>query len=291
MNAITQYEVDPIVRKKLDFQIEQMEKYWFEKDPFKTRLFDAVCLTFPTGERYFIESVRKFRDQINNENLKIAVADFIQQEAQHGIAHTKMNDALIAQGLPIEQYADHATRIFVWMTNNLSDRTNLLFTAAFEHMTALMAESFFSEKRTFEYVDPHVRSLLAWHAIEEMEHRDIVFDVMKQVGHVPEWQRKMILPIAIMHMFGFTLYRTNLMLKIDGFSFKERSLIFYKGLNEVFGQQGMFGKMKRPLFSWMKKDFHPNQHPIIAQYDTWIRVMAETNDPIQAGEAFWRDGK
>ncbi len=41
----------------------------------------------------------------------------------------------------------------------------------------------------------------------------------------------------------------------------------------------------------LKKDFHPNQHPVIAQYDVWIDTLAESHDPILAGEAFWQAGK
>ena len=33
-------------------------RYWLGGDPFKTRFFEAMSLTFPDGERYFIDCVR-----------------------------------------------------------------------------------------------------------------------------------------------------------------------------------------------------------------------------------------
>lgn len=290
MNAKIHFNVDPVVRSNLDFHLENMKKDWFDNDPFKSRFFDAVSILFPDGERYFIESVRQYRDQIQDEKLKLHVADFIRQEAQHGIAHTKMNQVLEAKGLPAHQIAKEGKLIFDWMSNNLSSRLNVTFTAAFEHLTALMAESFFGEKRTFAHADPYVRALLAWHSIEEMEHRDVVYDVMMQVGDVPEWMRKMVFPFAIMHMMGFSLVRTEALLRHEGYSVSARIKMFAQGVPWLLSKQGL-GKNKKQLFAWLKKDFHPSQHPIIAQYDVWVNVLAETHDPIQAGQAFWEAGR
>lgn len=49
-------------------------------------MFDALSLTFPVGERYFIESVRALRDKITDPELQQRVTDVIKQEAQHGNA-------------------------------------------------------------------------------------------------------------------------------------------------------------------------------------------------------------
>lgn len=82
MNASVQYsQTSPVVRTKLNFKLDEAPHFWFGGDPYLTRMFDALSLTFPDGERYFIESVRLFRDQIQDPDLKQRVADFIRQEA------------------------------------------------------------------------------------------------------------------------------------------------------------------------------------------------------------------
>ncbi|MFI7930535.1 metal-dependent hydrolase, partial [Acinetobacter baumannii] len=83
MNAHVSYQVEPVVRKDLDFHLNEAPRFWFNNDPFLTRMFDALSLTFPDGERYFIECVRMFRDKIDDPELQKRVADFIKQEAQH----------------------------------------------------------------------------------------------------------------------------------------------------------------------------------------------------------------
>lgn len=291
MNANIHFKVDPVVRKNLDFALDNIGRHWFGNDPFKSRFFDSVSLLFPDGERYFIESVRGFRKRIEDPKLQEDVKHFIQQEAQHSIAHSKMNDVLESHGLPVTQITAEANEIFLWMTRNFSPRFNLALTAAFEHLTALMAESFFGDKKDFAEADPYVRALLAWHAIEEMEHRDVAFDVMKSVGDVPEFMRKLALPAAVLHMFGIGLIRTNELLRYDGYSRRERAQMFMQSLPWFMGAKGLLPKMNHQFMSWFKRDFHPSQHPVIAQYDVWLKVLAETQDPIQAGEAFWQAGR
>ncbi|EMI5620021.1 hypothetical protein I6M69_14885 [Acinetobacter nosocomialis] len=92
-------------------------------------------------------------------------------------------------------------------------------------------------------------------------------------------------------LLGFTLYRTNLMLKADGFSSIKRAQMFKQGMKWLFAKDGIFTAMKKPFMTWYKKDFHPNQHPVIAQYDIWVETLERTGDPLQAGEALWHAGK
>lgn len=291
MNALVQYHAAPIVRSNLDFKLADVPRYWFAGDSFLTRMFDALSLTFPDGERYFIQSVRLFRDQIQDPDLKQRVADFIRQEAQHGIAHDKMNQVMKDQGMPVDQFIQRLNKVFKFELKYRSPQYNIAMTAAAEHLTALMAETFYGEKDTLQDAHPYVRALFAWHAIEEMEHRDVAFDVMQQVGNVPEVTRKMALVLTTGLMFGFTLYRANVMLRCDGFNRTQRLKMNVRGLQWLFGKQGKLRKMQSQYRDWFKPDFHPSQHPIIAQYDVWLETLAQTGDPIQAGEAFWQAGK
>lgn len=102
MTKTTQPEIE--ARKDIDFGLdENIPKYWHSNDPFKTRIHDALQSTFPEGERYFISSVRAFRDKITDPQLIHEVKEFTVQEAQHGIAHTKYNNLLERQGMPMER--------------------------------------------------------------------------------------------------------------------------------------------------------------------------------------------
>lgn len=290
MNAIVTAPIEPIVRTQLNFKLDEVPRFWFGGDPFRTRMFDALSLTFPDGERYFIQSVRLFRDQITDPSLAARVSDFIKQEAQHGIAHDKMNQVMREQGMPVDQFIQRLNKIFKFELSKRSPQYNIAMTAAAEHLTALMAETFYSHKATLAEAHPYVRALFAWHAIEEMEHRDVAFDVMKQVGEVPETTRKLALVITTLLMSGFTMYRANVMLRCDGFTARERLQLFRRGLPWFIGPNGILTAMKQPYKDWFKADFHPSQHAVIHQYEVWVKTFEATRDPIVAGQAFWEAG-
>ena len=243
MNAYVKHQVDPVVRSNLDFRLNEVPRFWFDNDPFRTRMFDALSLTFPVGERYFIQSVRALRDKITDPDLQQRVTDFIRQEAQHGIAHDKMNEEMLHQGMPVDQFVKFMGAHFEHILKHRSKQYNIAMTAAAEHLTALMAETFYSKQETLAEVHPFVRALFAWHSIEEMEHRDVAFDVMKEVGEVPENLRKFALAFVTLQMFGFTFYRANVMLKYDGFSRLQRAQFALKGIPWFFGKHGKLSAM------------------------------------------------
>ena len=111
---------------------------------------------------------------------------------------------------------------------------------------------------------------------------------MQQVGEVSESMRRWALILTTLMMIGFTLYRANVMLRHDGFSRWQRFSMIMKGLPWFFGRKGTLTSIRKQYFDWFKKGFHPSQQPIIRQYNVWVDTLAATNDPIQAGEAFWQ---
>ncbi|GAC1376137.1 MAG: metal-dependent hydrolase [Aquirhabdus sp.] len=290
-NYATHLKNDIVVREKLDFKLDHtIPKYWFNNDAFVTRLWDGVCATFPEGERYFISSVRQFRDRVTDPKLAHEVKDFIRQEGQHGIVHTEFNQILQDQGMPIEGLVAFQKKIFNGRLEARSPEFNLAVTAACEHITALMAECFFDHKETMEHVDYRVRSMLAWHSIEEMEHKAVAFDVMN-IADISYAARAWAMIFLTANFTANSLFICNNFLKEDGFSGWERIKLARKGLPKIFGRKGMLAPMAKPWLDYFRPDFHPWQTPAVAQYQVWLDTFAETGDPIAAGEAFHQAAK
>lgn len=57
-----------------------------------------------------------------------------------------------------------------------------------EHFTATLAERMLGEELQKIPGDPEARNLLNWHAVEELEHKSVAFDVYRSVRG-PEWLR------------------------------------------------------------------------------------------------------
>ncbi len=293
MIANTQYgnlKNDIVVREKLDFKLDDsIPRFWMNNDPYLTRFFDGVSATFPEGERYFISSVRQLRHVVTDPKLQQEVKDFMRQEGQHGIVHTDFNQLLQEQGMPIEALVAWQKKVFAWQLKNFSPEYNLAITAACEHITALMAECFFSSTQTMAGADYRVRAMLAWHSVEEMEHKAVAFDVLK-TAQISYAVRASAMIYLTAHFTYESMRHTHDFLKADGFTLRERLGLARRGLPKIFGRKGMLAPMAKSWLDYFRPDFHPWQHPAIAQYQVWLDTFAATGDPIRAGEAFHQAG-
>lgn len=285
MSKTNQPEIE--ARKGIDFGLdENLPKYWHSNDPFKTRLHDALQSTFPEGERYFISSVRAFRDQITDPKLQHEVKEFTMQEAQHGIAHTVFNELLEKQGMPMARLlAEHKNKTKEdearW-----TPEYNLAITAAAEHFTALLADTYFSNKETTAGMHPKMRALFAWHAIEEMEHRSVAFDVMQKVAKVGYWTRAKAMVRATWIISYFMFHFADEMLKADGFSKWQRRKMFVKNIPWMYGpRKGILSSFTPNLLRYFKPNFHPEDIPVVHNYGQWVEVYDDTGNPHQACDA------
>src|SRR5690349_21758774 len=110
----------------------------------------AVCMSsvFPDGEDFFVRSVRHFRDQITDPQLKKQVAGFIGQESVHGREHRALNDRFAELGYGTKRMERMTKRGLALRWRVASPKANLAATAALEHFTATLAELLMSNPRT-----------------------------------------------------------------------------------------------------------------------------------------------
>jgi uncharacterized protein len=279
-----------VPREKLDFQLDgDIAQYWLDNDPFKTRFFDALSTLFPVGERFFITCVRDFKDRITDPKLLQDIKDFNRQEAQHSMLHTQYNNRLVAQGINVpEILRRQERRLFGLLRKRLSPEFTLGITAASEHVTAIMADCFIERPEIFANADPRIRALYVWHAMEEMEHKSVAFDVLTRVAQASYRTRVMsMLTVSLLfpyHVMKILAY----MLQTDGFSRWQRTKIWAKGLWWLYKPGGIFMPMLGKHFAYLKPGFHPWQEPAVASYEPWKRLLKESGDPITASDSLQR---
>ena len=49
---------------------------WLDNDPFKTAFFNSMSMSFPVGEKSFIDSVRAYSDKIQDPKLLKEMSGF-----------------------------------------------------------------------------------------------------------------------------------------------------------------------------------------------------------------------
>jgi predicted metal-dependent hydrolase len=159
-------------------------RHFLDGDLLMSHVMAVLSATFPKGEQFFVDSVRNYRDQIGDDELRRQVAGFIGQESMHGREHDRFNALLSQLGYPT-RFVDAATGQAMALMQRLAPTSvQLAFTAAAEHFTSVLAEQLL-EDDPFEDQDvaEEIRALFRWHALEEAEHKAVAFDVYDECVH------------------------------------------------------------------------------------------------------------
>lgn len=174
----------PTRRISFEESLQGLPKHFAaDGDLILSHLAASLSAVFPDGEDFFVRSVRYYRDQITDPELKRQVAGFIGQEAIHGREHRAFNDRLHELGYPVKRFERMTKRFLGIRERLLSPASNLAATAALEHFTATLAELVLSDEQTRDlFGHDEVRNLFLWHALEESEHKAVAFDVYKAIG-------------------------------------------------------------------------------------------------------------
>ena len=282
------HAVTIVPREHLDFGLASgdIPRHWFGGDAFKTRFFDAMSTLFPEGERFFITCVRDFREQVTDGPMRQAIKDFTRQEAQHGMVHTAFNHRLAAQGIKVDRILDNQRRfLFDVARTRLSRSQTLALTAASEHLTAIMAQCWFERRDLFIDADPRVRAMYVWHAVEEVEHKGVAYDVMQQVAKVGYLGRVLALLQVSINFPLFVFQIMNHMFRVDGFSRWQRARLWARGLWWLYGPGGMMADVVRPYLAWFKPGFHPWDSGALRSYAVWAETLKRTGDVVAASDA------
>ena len=266
--------------RHMDFDLpDPFPRHWHSGDAFKTHLFDAMSVLFPDGERFFIDSVRHFREQIEDPALKAQIRGFIGQEGHHSREHLEYSDRLRKLGYDIGTIERRAQARIRFTQKKFSARRQLAATVALEHVTAILANGLLSEPQHLQGAHPTLIRLWRWHALEETEHKAVAFDVFNQVCG----DRKMLRRAMLMGTFFFVLDTSRglaHMLKRDGLLWNWR--VWRDGIQWMWGKHGIFRPLLRPYLDFFKAGFHPWQHDNLALLYSTREEFDQQASPVAA---------
>lgn len=255
--------------RRLEFNPQLIKRHFFANSPLMSHLLTALSSTFPIGEQFFVHSVRNVRDRITDEQLQAEITAFIGQEAMHSKAHTEFNQAWRRDDYQLDSFqawlAEQDTRL-----KQAPYKVQLAITTAFEHFTALLGGYILNHPELLETLEDDAVKLWVWHAIEEIEHRSVAFDIYQSLyGDVK--LRRQVMQAVTTSFASLTLYGTQRLFWQD----KWNSLPKVGGnLRGLYLVTKMLVQLAPEYFSYYKKDFHPSEidHSSILQY--WKQRMA-----------------
>ncbi|MDB5860370.1 MAG: hypothetical protein JWQ76_4059 [Ramlibacter sp.] len=270
---------DLVVRRLLVDMEQTIPRHWCAGDAFRTALFNALSMSFPVGEQFFIDSVRKGFQALppgQQEKFRAEVQGFIGQEATHRRLHALYNAHLEKLGL-VNDWEPRA-RDRLKMMEGQDVRHWLGITAANEHFTAILADFMLRNPDLLGDQDPRLKTLWLWHSAEESEHKNTAFDLYQALGGSHAWRLTWMRRVTTIFLMD-TLRQTINNLHHDGTLWKWST---WKGAaSYLFGQRGLVRLTYQPWRAYFKRDFHPDQQESGASV-AWLEANRHQYQPVGA---------
>lgn len=246
----------PVRRLQIDLDTP-VPRHWCGGDAFLTALFNALSMSFPVGEQFFIDSVRQGAELLapaQRADWDEAIKGFVGQEATHRHLHARFNAQIARHGL-VNQWAAR-TQARLQTLAGADPRHALAITAAYEHFTALLAEWLLARPETLDGTEPRLRALWFWHSAEEAEHKSSAFDLYLAIGGDQRWRRRWMRRVTL--LFATDLLRQTLSnLRHDGTLWQRAT--WRSAAHFLLSRDGLLRANARGWRAYFQADFHPTQ--------------------------------
>jgi predicted metal-dependent hydrolase len=251
-------------------------RWWLGGDPVGTAFYNALSATFPLGERFFMDSVRRYRN-VAPANLKTQIAGFLAQEAMHTREHIFFNKQIADHGFDIAAMEDR-TRARLDFARTRPPLQQLGATIALEHFTAILAHALLADPRHLEGASDEARAMWRWHAIEEVEHKSVAYDVyMAAAASLPaprRWTLRVLTMVAATHLL-FAVVGSNIadIFTSDGIN---NGRTWRRLFHFMLVRPGMLRQVMGSYFAYFLPGFHPWQHDNRALVSEVEQTLAAT---------------
>ncbi|EJL22496.1 putative metal-dependent hydrolase [Caulobacter sp. AP07] len=251
-------------------------RWWLGGDPVGTAFYNALSATFPLGERFFMDSVRRYRN-VAPAKLKAQIAGFLAQEAMHTREHIFFNKQIADHGFDIAAMEDR-TRARLDYARTRPPLQQLGATIALEHFTAILAHALLADPRHLEGASDEARAMWRWHAIEEVEHKSVAYDVyMAAAASLPaprRWTLRVLTMVAATHLL-FAVVGSNIadIFTSDGIN---NGRTWRRLFHFMLVRPGMLRQVMGSYFAYFLPGFHPWQHDNRALVSEVEQTLAAT---------------
>jgi len=268
---------DLVVRRLLVDLETPLPRHWCGGDAFRTAWFNALSMSFPVGEQFFIDSVRAGLQQLPADGrgrFEAEARAFIGQEATHRRIHALFNAHLATQGL-VNHWEARAVRRMKRL-EGVDVRAWVGVTAATEHFTAILAEYLLTNPRVLQGAEPRLATLWLWHASEESEHRSTAFDLYRALGGDERWRLRLFRMVTL-YFLSDVLRQTAHNLWRDGSFWRFDT--WTSGWRFLLGRGGLLRALAAPWRRYHAADFHPGQQDAAPALQ-WLRDNAGSYEVV-----------
>jgi len=210
--------------------------------------------------------------QIKDPKLKLDITNFVHQEAHHSLQHKLINKMFDELGYSTAKLNEFFIEKLKERALEWSPERRLARTVCAEHVTAVMANHALTHPEHMANFPESFRNLFLWHAIEEIEHKSVAFDVYKHCVNdnallLAEYKRFVRYEFRANVFFASRFLLREIGHKV---SWKER----FGLIKSLYGKGGVIRDMRSLYNSFLKPDFHPWDHDDSALVNEWREKLA-----------------
>jgi len=235
---------------------KELPRYWNDNSPFKTHFLNALSITLPDCEKFFIETVRHYSKDITDPAQLHEIGEFVKQESHHRHAHKQYNDWLQSQGLPVDRLQASTNAMWDMVRKQIDKRSWLALTICVEHITVVYASVFLSHPEILNNMHPQFEQIWRWHAFEEVEHKSVAMNVWNKTIKNNSYKNVAMMLVLPTYMW-YVGKNTLVFLHVDKQLWKWNT--WKDMVSFLFNRKtGLITKSLVPWLEFLKKDFHPN---------------------------------
>ncbi len=258
---------------------ERRDRWWLGGDAIASAWHNALSVTFPQGEAFFIETVRRFRDSVPPA-LAEQIDAFVKQEVHHTREHVAFNRQVVDAGYETKAMDD-------WIRDRLAESraqhpvAQLCVTVALEHFTAIFAHQMLKHPSLYDGASDEARRMWTWHAIEEIEHKAVAFDTYMHVTQGLKPMRRWAIRSLVFWRVSKNFVRgrtrdTLALLAQDGITGPRAwaRVAWY-----LLGRPGVLRRVFPMWLSYFRPGFHPWDHDdrhLIAKTEAELNLAVPT---------------
>lgn len=223
-------------------------KYWCENSAVLTHYHNGLGIIFPAWEELWCKVMEAHKDKIDDPVLLADMDNFINQETNHANAHHALNKK-INGGLELENMHRYRAEI---LAKRPKSSTLLGAMVSIEYIAACLGKDFLNR---YPISTGKEHALFAWHAQEEIDHRDVAFRLWERLAKDKNQLKKISLT-NFKTVIGFVLKYTWSKCKEEKILHKpstwyDLSRLMIRVLFSAF----------IPYLAIMKDDFNPSLNP------------------------------
>ena len=175
--------LDSITVRRMPFEFdEEIDPLIVPGDPEQSFAMVAGSLLLPHLEPYLIRSMKAAEKEVTDPALLEDLRGFAAQEGQHYRMHMKWNATVRRAGFPgLAAFEEELAQDYERFSRTKSLRWNLAYAEGFEAFTMSAVKLLMEPNGFGDNLSPFMQ-MVEWHFVEELEHRNVAFDVYEHVS-------------------------------------------------------------------------------------------------------------